>query len=418
VPDRTPLRLTGARLVDGTGAPPVEDAVLISTADGRIAYAGPAAGAPPSPEASVRHLPGTTVLPGFVDTHVHLGMQVSDGPFHALVTDPALVTLETAARMRATLAAGVTTARDLAGASTGYREAVRRGLAEGPRLQVAIRMISHTGGHGDHAHPGGEVHTHLPALGEIADSAEQARLATRRLLREGADLIKIATTGGMGSPHDSPDDEGLRIDEVRAVVDELARHGGGRVAAHAQGTAGIRTALLGGVTSIEHGYGVDEEALDLLEERRAFLVPTLSTVFLGIDKERMQPYHYEKKMRWSEITQHNIARAIERKARIALGTDAGVGPHGRNLAELGFLVDLGMSPMNAIVAGTRTGAELLGLSDRIGTLEAGKTADVVVAGVDPLTDVHALGDPANVVFVVQDGRVVKDLLAGPDQQVR
>ncbi|MEV0388104.1 amidohydrolase family protein [Nonomuraea sp. NPDC050643] len=402
------LRLSNVRIIDGTGAPPVEDGVLDVTTDGVIAFAGPSAEAPDRRDADVRDLRGKTLLPGFIDCHVHLGFTLRNGPFHALRNDPALIVLESAARIRATLEAGVTSARDLGGLSQGFREAIDRGLMPGPRLRLAVSPISHTAGHGDmHLH-GGRVALTVPELIEIADTVDEVRKATRLVLREGADLVKICTTGGMGSRHDHPDDEGLRLEEVRAIVDELDRHGGKPVAAHAQGRKGILTALRGGVTSVEHGYGIDDEGLDLLEERGAFLVPTLSTVF-AIDKEIMEPYHYEKKVRWSEITKTNIGHAIERGAKIALGTDAGVCPHGQNLRELGHLVELGMSPMNAVVAGTRTASELLGISDQVGTLEAGKIADLVVTGVDPLSEIRALADPSRIEIVMKAGVVMKDL---------
>ena len=402
--------LAGVRLIDGTGRPPVDDATLIVDVDGRIASVGPGRLAPPLPaDVEVVDGRGLTLLPGFVDTHVHLAMGTGEGPFHRLRTDPAVIAFETAARLRSTLDAGVTTARDLGGLSAGYRIAVERGLVSGPRLHVAVKVISHTGGHADFHLAGGEMHTHLESMSEIADGIEEVRRATRRIVRSGADVVKICTTGGMGSPHDHPDDEGLRIDEVRAVADELERHGGKPLAAHAQGTAGIHAAVLGGVTSVEHGYGVDDEAIDMMGERGTFLVPTLSTVFMGIDRDRMEPYHYEKKIRWSGITKTNVAHAIDRGVRLALGTDSGVGPHGQNLRELGWLVELGMDPMEALVAGTRTAAELLGLAHDIGTLEPGRLADFVLTDVDPLTEIGLLGDPAHVVAVAQAGRVVKDL---------
>ena len=350
------LRLTNATIIDGTGAAPVVDGVLDVT-DGRIGYTGPAAGALSS-DARVVDLGGRTVLPGFVDCHVHLGMTLADGPFHAVRNDPALLALESAARIRATLDAGVTSARDLGGLSQGFREAVDRGLIPGPRLRLAVKPISHTAGHGDVHLPGGRLVPAMPELIEIADTVDEVRTATRRILRSGADLVKICTTGGMGSRHDHPDDEGLTLEEVRVIVDELRRHGGRPVAAHAQGRQGILTAVRGGVTSVEHGYGVDDECLDLMAEHGTYLVPTLSTVF-AVDKATMEPYHYAKKVAWSEITRHNIAHAIARGAKIAMGTDAGVGPHGQNLRELSYLVELGMAPMDAIVAGTRTAAELL-----------------------------------------------------------
>ncbi|RIJ51028.1 amidohydrolase family protein [Clavibacter lycopersici] len=409
-PALTGTRLTGARLIDGTGRPPVDDAVVVVDDAGVIAYAGPAATAPPADGARTVDLGGRTLLPGFIDTHVHLSMDSADGPYHRVANDPAVLAFETADRIRRTLDAGVTTARDLGGLSAGYRDAVERGLIPGPRLHVAVKVISHTGGHGDFHLPGGEIHTHTEAMSEIADGVDEVRRATRRIVRAGADVVKICTTGGMGSPHDAPEDEGLRIDEVRAIADELERHGGKPLAAHAQGTAGIHAAVLGGVTSVEHGYGIDDEAIDMMGERGTFLVPTLSTVFMAIDRERMAPYHYEKKTRWTGITKVNVAHAIERGVRIALGTDSGVGPHGQNLRELGWMVGLGMDPMDAIVAGTRTAAQLLGIADRVGTLEAGRLADLVVTDVDPLTRIADLGDPRTVLVVAQAGRVVKDTI--------
>lgn len=403
------MRLVNADIIDGTGAAPIRNGVLDVTPDGRIGYVGTAAEAPPiAVGTEVRDLCGKALLPGFIDCHVHLGFSLTDGPFHVVQNDPALVVLETAARIRATLDAGITTARDLGGLTLGFREAIDRGLIPGPRLRLAVRPISHTAGHGDlHLHGGHVVHT-LPGSMELADTVDEVRKATRRVLRDGADVVKICTTGGMGSRHDQPDDEGLRLDEVRAIVDELDRHGGRPVAAHAQGRKGILTALRGGVASVEHGYGIDDEGLDLLGERGTFLVPTLSTVF-AIDKATMQPYHYAKKVKWSEITKENIGNAIARGARIALGTDAGVCPHGENLRELDHLVQLGMSPMTAIVAGTRNGAELLGIADEVGTLRSGLLADVVATDADPLREIKALGDPARIQLVLKSGTVAKDL---------
>ncbi|WP_406315725.1 amidohydrolase family protein [Streptomyces sp. NBC_00118] len=407
---RTPLRIHNARLIDGTGSSPVDDAVVLVDAEGIITYAGAAAQAPATTSSDVRCVDagGRTLLPGFFDCHVHLSYAHGAHPGRRGELDRVLVTLDTAARLRQTLDAGVTTVRDLAGLAAGYRTAVETGRIVGPRIQTAVRVISHTGGHGDVRLPDG---TDLSdGMSALADTADEARLAVRRVLREGADLVKVCATGGMGSPYDQPDDEGLTEEEIRAVVDEARRHGDKPVAAHAQGTSGILNAIRGGVTSIEHGYGINDEALELAAERGTFVVPTLSTVYAGINKETMPDYHYQKKVRWSGITKENIARAIEQGARIALGTDAAVGPHGVNLMELSYLVDLGMNPMDAIVAGTRNSAKLLGVDDRLGTLTAGRVADLVLCDGDPLADIGVLGDPANIVCVVQGGVVRKDLI--------
>jgi imidazolonepropionase-like amidohydrolase len=410
---RTILRVENARLIDGTGALPVTDAVVVADAEGTLTYAGPAATAPPVPGdgSAVRIIDagGRTVLPGFFDCHTHLAYAQGSPPGRRGELDPVLVTYDTATRLRQTLDAGITTARDLGGLSTGFRTAVETGRIVGPRLHTAVRIISHTGGHADFRLLDG---TDLSGgeMAELADTVDESRLAVRKVIRAGADVIKICASGGMASPYDQPEDEGLMEEEIRAVVDECRRHGGRPVAAHAQGTAGILNAIRGGVTSIEHGYGLDERALDLAGERGTFVVPTLSTVFAGIDRNLMPEHHFQKKVRWSGITKENIARAVEQGARIALGTDAAVCPHGQNLLELRFLVDLGMDPMTAIVAGTRVSAELLGLSDRLGTLTAGKTADLILCDGDPLADIGVLGDPGNIVCVVQDGVVRKDLL--------
>lgn len=409
LPASASLRLVGARLIDGTGAAPVPDAVVDVDDRGLIVYAGPAAAAPPAPaRARTVDVEGRTVLPGFVDAHVHLGVESARHMVRRYAEDPTLEVFRSAGRLRATLDAGVTTARDLGGLASGFREAVAQGLTAGPRLHTAVRILSHTGGHADfHTDCGFDP---TAGVGEVADTPDEVRTAVRRLLRAGADVIKVCATGGMSSPYDQPDDEGLTVDEIRAVVEEADRHGGRPVAAHAQGAAGILNAIEGGVTSVEHGYGMTAQARELAGERGVFLVPTLSTLFDGIDKATMEPFHYEKKLRWSDITRTNISAAIADGLKIAMGTDSAMVPHGRNLRELVHLTTLGMTPLQAITAGTRISAELLGLEGEIGTLEAGKHADLVVCDGDPLADISVLADPANVVLVAQRGAVRKDSL--------
>lgn len=409
-----PVRFSGARLIDGTGAAPVEDAVVATAADGTIAYAGPAEGAPvPEPGQEEVDLGGRTLLPGFFDCHVHLGL---DNPrelvWNHLDSHASLQALAAADRMRRTLEAGVTSVRDLGGLDAGFKAAQERGLAVGPRLQVALRLISDTGGHADFTLPSGvDPHRLAPGAGETADGVHEARVAVRRLMRDGADVIKVCATGGISSPSDGPEDEGLSREEIAAVVAETGRRGGRPVAAHAQGAAGIRNAVLGGVSSVEHGYLVDDEGIDLMLERGTFLVPTLATFDFEHRRHLMTEKAYRAKQWLAERTFDRIPEAVRRGVKVALGTDAGVSEHGRNLAELGFLVRVGLSPMEAIEAGTRSSAELLGVADRLGTVERGKLADLVVCQGDPLQDVGVLAEPDNVVVVVQGGRVVKDIRA-------
>jgi imidazolonepropionase-like amidohydrolase len=401
------IRVHHVRLIDGVGSTPVPDAVLEADAEGRITYAGPAAQAPPAPH-GVRTVDGRggTLLPGFFDCHVHLGMP-SDRSIvdEALTTDPVVRMVQTTDRLRRTLEAGITSARDLGALPSGFRDAVATGLLTGPRLQVAVGIISHTGGHADSTLPSGKD------LGfdfcVLADDVGEVRKAARRMLRAGADVVKICTTGGISSAGDDPDDEDLLDEEIVAVVDEARRHRGRPVAAHAQGRAGILAAIRGGVRSVEHGFGIDDEGCDLLGERGAFLVPTLSTVFRPLDRASTPRWYYEKKQRWNDRTKENIAAAIERKVTIAAGTDAGITPHGGNLAELSCLVELGMSPMDAIRAATSTSARLMGVEDRLGALRPGFLADLVICAGDPLRDVGVLSAPDAIVLVAQQGVVRK-----------
>ena len=397
-------------LIDGTGAAPVTDAAVV-VEDGLIAYAGPAADAPaPRPGETVEHLGGRTLLPGFIDTHVHFGF--SDG--RALATNNASVSrslhaFESAERMRITLEAGVTGARDLGGADAGFRAAQERGLIRGPRLSMALRLMSHTGGHADFTLPSGaNPHDCEHTAAEIADSPQEVRVATRRLVRDGADVIKVCATGGLSSPSDGPTDEGITEEEIAVIVAETARHGGRPVAAHAQGAAGIRNAVRGGVASVEHGYLIDDEGIDLMLERGTFLVPTLTTFDFEDRVHLMTRKAVDTKRALAEETYRRISHAVSRGVRVAMGTDAGISEHGRNLRELAQLVSVGLSPMEAIQAGTRNAAELVGTADRTGTVEAGKLADLVVCEGDPLADVALLGDRSRVVLVVQGGEVVKD----------
>lgn len=404
------LVLRGATLIDGTGGEPVPDATVV-VKGGRLEYVGSEQGCPTVTADQTMDLRGRWIMPGFIDTHVHFLMD-NNGDFtgRLLRDSPTVTVFERAKRMRSTLHAGVTTARDLGGIDAGYRDAVARGLVEGPRLHVALRLMSHTGGHADFRLPSGfdpcEV---LDPFNELADTADEAVLATRRLIRDGADVIKVCATGGVNSPSDQPEDEGLSEQEIAAIVAETQRHRGLPVAAHAQGTQGIKNAVRGGVSSVEHGYLVDDEAIDLMLERGTFLVPTLMT-FHG-PSEHFAASAVEKKARLWEVAMGNLTEAASRGVRIALGTDSGVRAHGQNLEELKHLTDIGLTPLQAIRAGTLDAAELMRLDSELGSLEEGKVADLVVCATDPLADIGSLADPAQILVVVQDGRVVKDELA-------
>ncbi|MFI1519551.1 metal-dependent hydrolase family protein [Kitasatospora cineracea] len=411
------LRLVHARIVTGTDSAPVADGEVVVHGD-ELGYVGPLRPDPPPEDAELPQydLRGHTVLPGFIDCHVHFAADRTP-PLAALGMFPSHFHMVTANNLRRTLEAGITTARDLGGTDPGFRDAMAAGLVLGPRLHLAIGLISPTGGHADRSLANGRpIPTGPRDLDTVADSDDELRLVVRRLLRSGADVIKLCTSGGMTSPTSRPEDVGVPERQVRLVVEEVALRGGRPVAAHAQGLAGILAAVRGGATSVEHGYGVDDEALRLMTDRGTYLVPTLSVALRAPDPVTTPRYRYEKKTRWLEAARRNLAAAVTSGVRVAMGTDAGACPHGANLAELGHLVDLGMTPAQAVRAGTRTAAELLGYGDRLGTLETGKLADLVVTDADVLRDVHALADPRSVKVVVQGGRVVKDIrsLPGPD----
>jgi imidazolonepropionase-like amidohydrolase len=408
------VRVHNVQLIDGIHPTPVADAVLEADTEGRITYAGPAGHAPPA-STSARTIDGQggTLLPGFFDCHVHLGMP-SDRSIvdEALMTKPVMRMLQTTDRLRRTLDCGITSARDLCGLPADFRDAVAAGIIEGPRLQVSVGIIGHTGGHADATLPGG-LNMGFDFC-ELADDVREVRTAVRRLIRDGADLIKICTTGGMSSAGDDPDDEDLLAEEITAVVDEARRHRGRAVAAHAQGRAGILAAIRGGVHSVEHGFGIDDEGCDLLGESGAYLVPTLAVVFQQLDRTKSEPWRYAKKLRWIERSKENLASAIDRKLNIAAGTDAGISSHGRNLAELSHLVELGMSPMDAIRAATSNSARLMGVDDTLGALRPGMLADLVVCVGDPLRDIGVLAEPENIVVVAQQGVIRKCTLPTPE----
>ncbi|HJF76085.1 MAG TPA: amidohydrolase family protein [Brevibacterium linens] len=408
IPGADHLLLRGATLIDGTGEAPVA-AAEIEVRDGRVVYSGPARETAPA-GATLVDLSGKTILPGFIDAHVHFGMSIEDQPADAGRFESER-TFRAALNARKTLMAGVTTARDLGGLDRGYRDAIAAGLIQGPRTHLALVPLSPTGGHTDFTMPNGRaVPMHMP-VDPIIDTDDDVRRTIRLLVRSGADVIKVCTTGGVSSPSDTPDDIGVPEEHVRLIVAETAKRAGQPVAAHAQGAEGIKAAIRGGVRSVEHGYGIDDEGIDLMLEHGTFLVPTLSSALRVPDPAAVPGYLYEKKVKWSAIARERVAAALAAGVKVALGTDSGVCPHGENLREPVHAVELGLTPMQAIVAGTKNAAELLRLDSDLGTLEEGKLADFIVIDFDPLEDITPLATPDNVKVVVQGGAVVKDTAA-------
>ncbi|MGE2712580.1 amidohydrolase family protein [Mycolicibacterium litorale] len=401
----TRLLLHHATLIDGTGAAPLADAAVLID-DGRIHWAGTLSDAPTDDAVRI-DVGGNTICPGFFDCHVHFSLPGGGAtPLDRALHPPSYHYFQLIERLRATLHNGVTTARDLMGIDAGVRDAVAHGLVEGPRLLVAINMLSQTCGHADFHLPSGLDLTPMIG-GSLVDTVDEARRRTRQLIAAGADVLKVASSGGVSSPSDQPEWLGMRRELIAAVVEEAAAYGHKRVAAHAIGHAGIEAAVEAGVTSIEHGYQLDDALRQRMVDAGIFLVPTLLETMADVTAS---PSGQAKSARWHALAHESIAASAAAGVKIAVGTDAGLGPgHGTNLRELGLLVRFGgLTPMQAIVAGTSTSAQLCGLSDELGTVAAGKVADLVVVRGDPLADIDGLGEPQNILLVLKEGRVAVD----------
>ena len=402
----TRILFSGGQVYDGTTAPAAPGDVVVE--DGRVVEVGTDLDGDEVVDCS-----GGYVSPGFFDCHVHVTldapsvMQIIETPF-------SLQFYAAAANLAATLATGVTTVRDAGGADLGIRTAVERGLVAGPRMQLSIIMLSQTGGPGDDRGVcGGDVPFFVPHPGRpsgVVDGPDEVRRRVREIIRAGADVIKVATTGGVLSPHDDPRHAHFRDDEIAVMVAE-ATAAGISVMAHAQGAEGIKAAVRNGVRSIEHGIFLDDEAIDLMLERDAWLVPTLHApraVIRAAEAGLPLPAAVVAKAHDVSLAHaDSVRRAHEAGVRIAMGTDCGVGPHGTNLEELGLMVDAGLSPLAALHATTGSAAELLGVRRDRGTLEPGARADLVVVDGDP-DDVTGLRERVRSVHL--DGRRVDDRL--------
>lgn len=389
-------------LVDGTGNDPISDGRIL-VEDGRVVDVGPAE-AVDAPEAAdhVDHA-DATVIPGLIDAHLHLKGTRSMEPFDWVQESSELNTARATVDVRTLLEAGFTAIRDV-GSEAGLpiRKAIDDGTILGPRVFTSGSSFSQTAGHGDrHYLPYGWATSDDAGGSQIVDGADECRKGARERIREGADLIKIMTTGGVLSEKDTPSQSQFTDAEIQAFTEEAHRVGI-PVASHAQGAPGIKSALRNGVDTIEHGFYIDQECLDLFEETGAVFVPTLAIMHRLIergDEFGVPEYGLEKARNASEAHFDATRRAYEAGVPIALGTDF-LGPepmaHGENAleAEL-FVEEIGMSEHEAIVAGTGTAAETVPVDD-IGTLEAGNHADVVAYEDSPLSDITNLYEPSAV----------------------
>jgi imidazolonepropionase-like amidohydrolase len=398
------------RLLDRPGQAPRGPSTIL-VRDGRIAEVRD--GHRPAPAgATLIDLRDRFVLPGLIDSHVHLDSDRAgnEGLLAGFTESRELSAYETLWNAQKTLQAGFTTVRNLGdrGATLALRDAIARGWASGPRIVDAGKSISTTAGHMD-ARLGVAEDLH-DAIGSenLCDGVEECRRAVRAQVGRGADVIKIATTGGVNSRIGAGLGKQMFDDEAKVIV-ETAHLLGKKVAVHAHGADGIKVALRAGADSIEHGTLLDEESIRLFKQTGAYYVPTLSTVNGYLERIAKDPNAYPPEVRAKidyriSITGKALEKAVPAGVKIAFGTDAGVSKHGRNADEFEMMVKHGMTPAQAIRAATVNAADLLGLAREIGSIEAGKEADLIAVEGDPLTDVTVL---KRVGFVMADGRVVK-----------
>jgi len=396
--DRQTL-LRNARLFDGTGAPARPGADLL-VEGGRIAALD--GEAKPRAGAESIDLGGRTLLPGLIDCHVHIAFNGDPDEIPRLGTMPTpLLAWQASENARRTVEAGVTAVRDLGtrdNIAILLRDAILAGTLPGPRMRAVGSIVCMTGGHGWF-------------IGREADGPDDVRKAVREQLRAGADCIKFTATGGVMTPGVDPRSASLTEEELRAGVEE-AHKAFRRAAAHAQGTSGIKNAVRAGIDSIEHGIFMDDEVLEEMRLRGTFFVPTLvapeNIAKFGL-AVGIPAYAVEKSNQVKEVHNESFKRALKAGVRIAMGTDAGTpfNRHGENAQEIALMVRAGMPPADALVASTRNAAELLDLLAETGTVEPGKSADLLVVDGDPLDDVGLLTRPEAIVGVLRAGAWVK-----------
>ena len=391
-------------MIDGRGGAPVENAVVVVEGE-RITAAGPAAQIKVPEGAKRMALGARTLLPGLIDAHVHLKGWRSSNPNDIIITPHPLAALRAAADCRRLLHAGFTTVRDCGGClGPNLRDAIASREIPGPRILTAYRGLSQTG----------RVEkvtwaVDIRPLRQEVDGVDECRRVVREHIGLGADLIKVSITGRVYAPQSDPNQTAYTLDEIRAIVDEAHRMGR-RVAAHAQATQGIKNGILAGVDSIEHGIYLDAEACQWMRERNTALVPTLAYFYriatLG-EGLGSPAYAVRKAKEVVEAHMKSFALAMRMGLRIGMGTDfegSPLFPHGENGMEVELMVQGGMPAGDVIVAATATNAGILGIDKKVGTIEAGKLADLIAVPGNPLKDISAL---RRVEFVMQGGRVAR-----------
>ncbi len=383
------------KLIDVKNEKVISDAILIIE-DGKFKRVGSNFDVPD--DAEVCDLEGQTVIPGIIDAHIHSLSDASNDPHQQRENEnDALTVIKAEHALQKALKAGITYVRDLGGCNyydLGLREAEKKGFLKGPRMQVAGKLITMTGGHGYR-------------MGREADGIGDVRKAAREQLKAGVDVVKIMATGGVMTEGVEPGSPQLSLKEMRAAVEE-AHKAGKKTASHAQGTIGIQNAIKAGIDSIEHGIFLDKKTVEMMIEKGTFLVATLVAPYWIVEygvENGIPAYAVEKAKKVINSHHASFKLAQQSGVKIAMGTDAGTpfNKHGKNTYELKLMVKAGMSPMKAIKASTLGGAELLGIKEEYGSIEEGKYADMVVIKGDPHENIE---DIFEVVAVYKSGEKV------------
>jgi imidazolonepropionase-like amidohydrolase len=399
------LAIRAARIIDGRGGSPLSGAMVIVRGD-RIEAVGRDLTVPAG--AHVIDLGGATLLPGLIDLHTHLTSTGVHWEDELLRTTPGQAALHGAKNARDTLMAGFTTCRDMGPTwpftDIDLRDAIDQGVVPGPRMMASGNYVSATGGAGDARQF--SIFVDVPIVQNLADGPDAIRHAVRTNLKHGADFIKILATGAVLSRGTPPGAQQYTEEELRVAVEEAGRWGRS-VAAHAHGTEGIKAAIRAGVRTIDHGSMMDAEAVDLLRSHHAYFVPTLFTSEVIATNPTVPAPEKERSRQIAEIKDRSFQMVLKAGLPIGFGTDAAVIPHGLNAHEFAYRVRLGESPMAAIVSATRISADIMGWSDRIGSIEPARLADLIAVAGDPLRDITEL---ERVAWVMKGGAIYKDEL--------
>ena len=414
-PTPTPkaVYIRAGHLFDGTGDKTRDNMVIVVSGE-RIQSVAPANSVTIPAGATVVDLSHATVLPGLIDCHTHLGARADRyDEINNFKNTPFQSAFAATVNARKTLEAGFTSVRDVGSLpflAVDLRNSINEGLIPGPRIVASGPGISITGGHGDLNNFSPQTRVSMfpeERDFQIADGVDQIRHVVRSQVKYGVDVIKILATGGVLSKGDSPGAPQFTPEELKAAADE-AHMAGRKIAAHAHGTQGIKNAILAGIDSIEHASLIDDEGIRLAKEHGVYLVMDIynddyilgKAIEFGLPKENV-----DKERAIGRLQRENFERAVKGGDKMAFGTDAGVYPHGDNAKQFFYMVKFGMTPAQAIRAATSSAADLIGRAKDVGTLEAGKFADVIAVTDDPLQNVRAL---ENVGFVMKGGVVAKD----------